>query len=108
MPVHNHSFNADTSWFDYGTKWTSTDGAHGHGLDVRVANVASETASFSDVVKTGGDTKFYTSIDGNHSHSVGIGGHGHSVSGTTETSGSDAAFSITNSYVKLMGWYRSA
>ncbi|MEN4243899.1 hypothetical protein P9A06_04865 [Serratia marcescens] len=104
MPAHNHSFAADTSWFDYGSKWTSQEGLHAHnsGLELGVncsAGSGPRSAQYLD---------HYTSSDGIHSHKVDIGGHSHSVSGTTGSSGGGAAFSIINAYVKLMGWYRSA
>ena len=49
-----------------------------------------------------------TSTSGAHTHSVSLGSHSHSVSGNTENMGSGTALNITNAYVKLMGWYRSA
>ncbi|WP_338492021.1 hypothetical protein VRB95_18835 [Erwinia aphidicola] len=45
---------------------------------------------------------------GAHSHTVAIGAHTHTVSGTTANTGSGAAINITNAFVKLMGWYRTA
>ncbi|WP_255443869.1 MULTISPECIES: hypothetical protein [unclassified Serratia (in: enterobacteria)] len=108
LPSHNHSFSANTSSFDYGTKWTTQEGLHSHDLDVRVSNVASETSTFSDVMKTGGGVTFHTTEAGLHSHQINIGPHSHSVSGTTGSSGDGSAFSIVNPYVKIMGWYRSA
>lgn len=50
----------------------------------------------------------YTSDDGDHAHTVNIGTHAHNVSGSTEALGSGNAINITNAYIKLMGWYRTA
>ncbi|MFV8075196.1 phage tail protein, partial [Enterobacter cloacae complex sp.6730661] len=43
---------------------------------------------------------------GNHAHTVAIGAHSHTVSGTTESKGSSSAINVTNAYIMLMGWYR--
>lgn len=60
-------------------------------------------------VGSNGGTDFgTTSTSGAHTHSVALGSHSHSVSGNTENMGSGTALNITNTYVKLMGWYRSA
>ncbi|WP_228011788.1 phage baseplate protein [Serratia marcescens] len=104
MPAHNHSFHADTSWFDYGSKWTSQEGLHAHNIGMNFGDAAAGGSGPASV-KTADK---YTSTDGLHSHKLDIGGHSHSVSGTTGSSGGGAAFSIVNPYVKLMGWYRSA
>ena len=49
-----------------------------------------------------------TNITGNHSHTVGIGAHSHTVSGNTGGTGSGSAFSVTNQFYKLMAWVRTA
>lgn len=49
-----------------------------------------------------------TNTTGNHSHSVGIGAHSHTVSGNTGGTGSGSAFSVTNQFYKLMAWVRTA
>ncbi|MBI6548225.1 hypothetical protein [Xenorhabdus lircayensis] len=36
------------------------------------------------------------------------GDHTHSVNGTTSEAGSDSGVDVTNSYIMLMGWYRTA
>lgn len=58
------------------TASTSSAGRHEHSLTVRVANQASSTGSYSDVVKTGSGATFYTSQDGDHTHTVTIGSSG--------------------------------
>nr|WP_233420843.1 hypothetical protein [Xenorhabdus nematophila] len=37
-----------------------------------------------------------------------MGNHAHTVSGTTSSVGNGEVINITNSYVMLMGWYRTA
>lgn len=49
-----------------------------------------------------------TSNTGAHTHAVVMGAHVHTVSGTTANTGSGAAINVTNAFVKLMGWYRTA
>ena len=49
-----------------------------------------------------------TNTTGNHSHTVGIGAHNHTVSGNTGGTGSGSAFSVTNQFYKLMAWVRTA
>lgn len=129
MPAHAHTFSANTSTFDYGTKgtsgvgdhlhnaWTDTQGDHTH--TVPSSPGKGQGASGPDSVQmsagqmgssTAGAHAHGVGIGGAgaHSHTVGIGAHSHSVSGTTSVAGSGVAFSVTNSFIKLMGWYRSA
>ena len=49
-----------------------------------------------------------TNTTGNHSHTVGIGAHSHTVSGNTGGTGSGSAFSVANQFYKLMAWVRTA
>ncbi|QFR58517.1 tail fiber protein [Escherichia phage vB_EcoM_3HA14] len=49
-----------------------------------------------------------TSWVGAHGHGVGIGAHNHTFSGNTGATGSGAAFSVQNTYIKLMAWVRTA
>lgn len=105
LPSHNHSFAADTSWFDYGTKWTSQEGLHSHNAGISFGTPA--VTAQSGVASAISADRF-TTTDGLHSHKIDIGGHNHSVSGTTGATGGGAGFSVVNQYIKLMGWYRSA
>ncbi|QQV88860.1 hypothetical protein [Providencia phage PSTRCR_121] len=121
MPSHTHSFSGTTSWFDYGSKGTSGGGAHDHGVpysvghnnNLHIANI--DQSSFkgeSKPLSLNGlrnvEYKLRTDSNGNHSHSVAIGGHNHTISGTTGGAGSGSAFSVVNSYVMLMAWYRES
>ncbi|MDK7596305.1 phage tail protein, partial [Serratia ureilytica] len=105
LPAHNHSFAADTSWFDYGSKWTSQEGLHSHNAGINFGTPA--VAADSGVASAISADRF-TTTDGLHSHKIDIGGHSHSVSGTTGATGGGMGFSVVNQYIKLMGWYRSA
>ncbi|MEI2626976.1 phage tail protein [Erwinia aphidicola] len=126
IPAHSHTFSATTSAFDYGTKTTSTfdygtkttnsTGAHTHGISgkhgdwVTANNLPTDGATggayTATTLSAGAHT--HTVGIGAHNHTVGIGAHTHTVSGTTANTGSGAAINITNAFVKLMGWYRTA
>lgn len=129
MPAHAHTFSANTSTFDYGTKetsgvgdhihnaWTDTQGDHAHTVPSSAGK--GQGASGADSVQMSAGQMWSSTTGahahgvgiggaGAHSHTVGIGAHSHSVSGTTSVAGSGAAFSVANSFIKLMGWYRSA
>lgn len=128
IPAHSHTFSATTSAFDYGTKTTSTfdygtkstnsAGAHTHGLKTWYGARGLETGGADSIpTRTGGadgalitnsGAHFHSVAIGAHSHTVAIGAHTHTVSGTTANTGSGAAINITNAFVKLMGWYRTA
>lgn len=126
LPAHGHAFAADTSAFDYGskttsnfdygTKTTSLQGNHTHSGSANWGDFASH-AQRPQGAATGSLFKYTTdeagahthTVDiGPHTHTVAIGAHTHTVSGTTANTGSGTAVDITNSFIKLMGWYRSA
>ncbi|NHB91939.1 phage tail protein [Photorhabdus cinerea] len=114
MPAHNHIFSGMTDIFDYGTRTTNTTGEHKH--DSGWGETSGGRYGYYDdsrnnigSAKTDSDNyKFNTSIDGAHTHTVSIGPHNHTISGNTEVTGANAVIPITNSYIKLMGWYRSS
>lgn len=127
MPKHNHGvsgkvgeFDHGTKWaseFDHGTKWTSEGGEHAH----QGGMVAPGEAWDGDYV-VGSDndshrTRNWTSQNGKHSHTVdigthnhtvNIGKHSHSIEITSAEVGGGQAFSIVESHIKLMCWYRAA
>lgn len=108
LPPHSHPINLNTSSFDHGSKQSSSNGQHRHNFQMRVNNFANTTGG-NDVVKTGGGTTFSTDDAGSHTHSTFIGSHQHSVSGNTGNLESpNNALNISNQYVKLIGWYRTA
>lgn len=136
LPSHTHSFSATTSAFDYGTKTTNVAGWHGHSVSGSTAAAGAHNHTISGITQFGtagnnlamalngswrdnggavhgvGDHAHSFSGtaagDGNHSHTVGIGAHSHTVSGNTGGTGSGAAFDVTNSFIKLMTWVRTA
>lgn len=137
LPSHTHSFSATTSSFDYGTKGTNVAGWHGHTVSgstagagshahnvaVRYLNTSQQyayvgaagqwagVAGNQATEAVGNHTHTFSGSaagDGNHSHTVAIGAHSHTVSGTTGGTGSGSAFDVTNAFIKLMAWVRTA
>lgn len=124
LPSHTHSFSATTSSFDYGnkttssfdygTKTTNTTGAHTHTYTAPTSTTVKDGDYNQALAGTGtrntgssGDHAHTVGI-GAHTHTVGIGAHTHTVSGDTGGTGSGSAFDVTNSYIKLMAWVRTA
>jgi hypothetical protein len=126
IPAHGHTFSANTSSFDFGTKTTTSfdygnkqtdiQGDHTHTITGQNYEGRDTQLSFMSRLKADSPSK-QTSQAGNHahnvtigahSHTVGIGAHSHSVSGTTANTGAGTAFSVVNAFIKLMAWYRSA
>lgn len=137
LPSHTHSFSATTSAFDYGTKGTNVAGWHGHtvsgatagagghahNIAVRYLNTSQQyayvgaagqwagVAGYQATEAVGDHAHSFSGSaagDGNHSHTVAIGAHSHTVSGTTGGTGSGSAFNVTNAFIKLMAWVRTA
>lgn len=137
LPSHTHSFSATTSAHDYGTVGTNVAGWHGHAfsggtsesgwhahnITVYYLNTSQQYAKVGAggqwAGATGGQAtdgagnhthtfSGSTAGEGNHSHTVTIGAHAHTVSGTTGGTGSGAAFDVTNAFIKLMAWVRTA
>ncbi|MEY0015222.1 hypothetical protein AB7W42_10210 [Providencia rettgeri] len=105
LPSHNHTFSASTSSFDYGTKSTNTTGSHNHSV------TADDSGSGSGNFGRGNGNRrainqSAMNMAGDHAHTVSIGTHSHTVSGTTGNKGNGSAITITNAYVMLMAWYR--
>ncbi|MTC43681.1 phage tail-collar fiber domain-containing protein [Providencia sp. wls1921] len=102
IPAHNHSFSATTSSFDYGTKSTNTTGSHTHPIASDVRSFYGDNNHTAYQPGTGRSS----GAAGDHAHTVAIGAHTHTVSGTTGNKGSNNAINITNAYIMLMGWHR--
>ncbi|EJD6498628.1 phage tail protein [Providencia rettgeri] len=105
LPAHNHSFSATTSSFDYGTKTTNSNGNHNHSV------IADDAGSGSGNFGRGNNNRRAINqsamgLAGAHTHTVAIGAHNHTLSGTTGNKGSAAVITVTNAYIMLMGWYR--
>lgn len=124
LPAHGHTFSANTStfdygnkgsdWFDYGNKGTDWQGDHQHTYSQpsypggNGASGSQYSLSSTPAATTVAGGHAHTVAIGGHSHTTAIGAHSHSVSGTTGNAGSGTAISVVNSFIKLMGWYRSA
>ncbi|MDH0356562.1 tail fiber protein, partial [Morganella sp. GD04133] len=104
LPAHSHSFSGSTSSFDYGTKTTNTTGSHSHGI------ATGREFGANNMPVGDGKNTYRTSTEsaGDHSHTVAIGAHTHTFSGTTGNVGSGSSVSVVNAYVMLMGWYRTS
>lgn len=106
LPQHSHPIDLKTSQFDYGSKTTHNAGSHVHSMQ----NIMRLNPNIRAV--SGGSTGSWgsqnTDSAGDHVHQVDIGAHLHDVKGNTGTSGSGAQANITNSFIKLAGWYRTA
>ncbi|MGK8843246.1 phage tail protein [Serratia marcescens] len=125
MPKHSHGVSGQvgefdygiksTSEFDYGTKRTSTSGKHAHhGVAKRNSNyeLGGNNRVFFDPYQEG-DTDEAGEHDheidlGPHAHSVDIGPHVHDINLTSDEVGGGKEFSIVESHIKLMCWYRAA
>ncbi|EHM40217.1 phage baseplate protein [Hafnia alvei] len=106
LPQHSHQIDLKTSQFDYGAKTTSTMGAHVHVMsNIMLGGINNKAVSGGS---TGSWGSKKTDAAGNHNHRVDIGAHSHDVKGSSGTSGSGAQANITNSFIKLAGWYRTA
>lgn len=102
LPAHSHSFSGSTSSFDYGTKTTNTTGAHTHNYNnVKRSGTAGPYQDQKSSISYSA-----TSSAGNHNHTVYVGAHTHTISGTTGNTGSGSSVSVVNAYIMLMGWYR--
>ena len=135
LPSHTHSFSATTSSFDYGTKTANTAGSHTHSVSGTAEDAGEHkhqndrdypsTRSNSKAVSGGSTAQWQrgwtmmggihshvvngtANSAGEHTHTVDIGTHTHTVSGDTGGTGSGSAFDVTNSYIKLMAWVRTA
>ncbi|WP_340610759.1 phage baseplate protein [Xenorhabdus bharatensis] len=112
LPPHDHSLSATTDSFDHGTKTTSSDGEHfhdsgwGESANARYGAYDSTNNNYGSGNSDWDNYKFCTSTEGEHQHTMYIGSHSHTVSGTTSSTGKGGAIDITNNYIMLMGWYR--
>lgn len=105
LPAHGHPFSATTSSYDYGNKNTNTTGNHSHNFAGVVSDPWNARGGDGNHNQWKASTQ-NTAQAGNHAHTVTIGAHTHTVSGTTGKTGSGSEINITNAFVTLMGWYR--
>lgn len=89
-----------------GTGTTSSVGNHTHTLDLPSHAHTVGIGAHNHTVSLGSHT--HTVGIGAHAHTVVMGGHSHTVSASIANTGSGAAFSVTNPFVKLVAWRRTA
>ncbi|HGJ5897347.1 phage tail protein [Arsenophonus apicola] len=104
LPAHGHTFSATTSSYDYGNKNTNATGNHVHNFTKNSGYIGASGSAW--VAASNKKDNATTSSSGNHVHTVAIGPHSHTVSGTTGKTGGGSEINITNAFVTLMGWYR--
>ncbi|WGM00946.1 phage baseplate protein [Arsenophonus nasoniae] len=104
LPAHGHPFSATTSSYDYGTKNTNATGEHAHNYTNKSESKRASGDGWN--VASGRNVNATTSSSGNHVHTLWLGPHTHTVSGTTGKAGGASEINITNAFVTLMGWYR--
>lgn len=105
LPPHQHNFSGTTSSFDYGTKNTNVAGSHTHIYNEWAQGKKPWKISLHDVLF--GSEPQKTNPSGEHSHTVTLGAHAHTYSGTTAKIGNGSGISVVNAYIMLMGWYRT-
>nr|DAJ98456.1 MAG TPA: baseplate protein [Caudoviricetes sp.] len=133
LPNHTHSFSGTVSTFDHGTIGTSLNGWHGHSVSGSTAAAGAHNhtsfalgwqkgwgfpagnqnmGEYAKPTSTNGEHAHSFSGtaagDGNHTHTVPVGAHNHTFSGNTGGTGSGSAFDVTNAFIKLMAWVRTA
>ncbi|EON4256779.1 hypothetical protein ACLKAI_003298 [Escherichia coli] len=108
LPAHSHPVDLPTDQYDYGTKKATSTGS-GHRHQIIISGQTGLDGSGNDLTTSGGSqASFYTQTDGAHEHSVPVGAHAHQVKGDTGKTGAGTPVNITNSFIKLAGWYRTA
>lgn len=106
LPAHKHSISANTDSFDYGNKNTNSTGEHAHEFDGYYTDDTIENASNGSKRSWRRETQT-TASAGNHTHTVAIGAHKHTLNADTAATGGGGTLTITNAYIMLMGWYRT-
>lgn len=111
LPNVQINVSGSTGATDLGTKQTEWAGGHGHAGKFVESNTSldgggSDRRSWSVNYPSNGESLITPVND--HSHSIIMGQHGHTVEGKTDSLGIGSGINITNSYITLMGWYRSA
>ena len=85
---------------------TSSSGAHTHTVNLGAHTHTVEIGSHNHTYALGSHT--HTVAIGAHSHTVALGSHNHSTSTSVTSVGSGTAFSVVESSLILVAWYRSA
>ena len=136
LPSHTHSFSGTVSTYDHGNIGTWTAGNHSHSCSGATAaagahshtiqnfpryewkkatgnggylmNIGTGVSSTDGVGDHAHSFSGSTNATGDHAHTVPVGAHNHTFSGNTGGTGSGAAFDVTNAFIKLMAWVRTA
>lgn len=136
LPSHTHSFSGTVSTHDHGNIATWTAGNHSHSCSGATAAAGAHSHTIQNFPKyewknPTGNGGYYmnigagvsstdgvgdhahsfsgsTNATGNHAHTVPVGAHAHTFSGNTGGTGSGSAFDVTNAFIKLMAWVRTA
>ena len=107
LPAHSHTVNLTTDLYDHGTIDTTNNGSHIH-----TGNIGRSGGSITTIAGATADVGWTSNAvmkaAGDHVHKTQIGAHSHKVKGNTNDSGSGEQVNITNSFIKLAGWYRTA
>ena len=136
LPSHTHSFSGTVSTFDHGNIGTWGAGGHSHSCSGATAGAGGHNHSIQNFPKyewksapsnggyfmnIGAGVSYTdgvgdhahtfsgsTNAVGDHAHTVPVGAHNHTFSGDTGGTGSGSAFDVTNAFIKLMAWVRTA
>ncbi|HHR6132180.1 TPA: phage baseplate protein [Providencia alcalifaciens] len=121
MPAHSHAFSATTNSTGGHTHNRGTMEINGQFAAVRRGGNQNNTLSGAFATRThwnagtsygGGDDAgglwTFQASKGWTGDTSNSGAHTHTVSGTTGNKGGGASVNITNAYIMLMGWYRTA
>ncbi|MDE9466953.1 phage tail protein [Xenorhabdus bovienii] len=119
MPAHNHTFSGNTSNEGKHSHTRGTMNIVGHMAFAEMIGGVPSSGAFTETRVTVPRT--YRTHGGGYNSTVefeaaktwtGItsenGDHNHSFSGKTDNTGKNSVVNIINSYVMLMGWYRTA
>lgn len=106
LPASQLNVTGSAASTDLGTKTTSTAGAHIHSYTKQAAQTSVNQGQGGVIGNS--EISQDTGSAGEHNHTVELGSHTHTVSGTTENMGQGTALNIKNQFITLAAWYRSA
>lgn len=88
---------------DLGTKTTTSNGDHTHGISIASSDTGSGALDAgSPVAET-----VQTGLAGAHTHDITLGSHGHNLTDAkTAALGSGTQLNVTNEYITLAAWFR--
>ncbi|WP_051150885.1 phage baseplate protein [Tatumella saanichensis] len=105
LPAESLAFGGSTEVTELGNRTTDEQGEHTHGWGrgMQKSGGSDQPVAFNE-----GSDFGTTSPAGDHRHNIELGGHAHDFSGRTENLGNNDAVDITNTFIRLLGWYRTA